>query len=281
MTPYLWITSALELSGSKARGGMWQCPSHEDGSPSLSVNQAPNGAALMKCFGGCSTLDVLHALEVPKTCLTTTPTLSPGDVGKYRNRFPVYPPLTHSTGNSKAPKGAYDSVEFHEYTTKVRLVRYRYGGKKRCKWEAKGGDGWWYTSKNLDLKSLPLYREHEVHAAKAFETEVILCESESSVDALVKEGLVATTWAGGAANVPFETVRRVLAGSQILWVPDNDNAGMNCSRRMEPILEAVTKSLRVIVPPTGKDARDLLLDGGSKVFTQLDVDNVDALASFS
>jgi hypothetical protein len=39
----------------------YQCPTHEDGTPSLSISDKPD-RALVWCFGGCDTLDVLEAV---------------------------------------------------------------------------------------------------------------------------------------------------------------------------------------------------------------------------
>jgi hypothetical protein len=40
---------------------MHPCPSHDDGSPSLSVRRSSAGDWLVHCFGGCRTDDVLAA----------------------------------------------------------------------------------------------------------------------------------------------------------------------------------------------------------------------------
>lgn len=44
--------------------GRWlaRCPAHEDRSPSLSVRETDDGAALLHCFAGCPTADVLAAV---------------------------------------------------------------------------------------------------------------------------------------------------------------------------------------------------------------------------
>jgi hypothetical protein len=44
--------------------GKWtaRCPSHEDGSPSLSIRELPDGTVLLHDFGGCSAADVLAAV---------------------------------------------------------------------------------------------------------------------------------------------------------------------------------------------------------------------------
>ena len=38
------------------------CPAHADRSPSLAVKEADDGTVLIKCFGGCSTYEVLGAV---------------------------------------------------------------------------------------------------------------------------------------------------------------------------------------------------------------------------
>lgn len=52
------------LSGVRSAGRGWiaRCPSHEDGSPSLSIAQGHNGKVLLKCHAGCPTEDVLNAM---------------------------------------------------------------------------------------------------------------------------------------------------------------------------------------------------------------------------
>lgn len=39
-----------------------KCPAHNDGDPSLSVRELPDGRVLIKCFTGCGAIDVLNAL---------------------------------------------------------------------------------------------------------------------------------------------------------------------------------------------------------------------------
>lgn len=46
------------------RGPNWiaRCPAHDDRRPSLTVSQGRNGRALLKCWAGCPTAAVVHAL---------------------------------------------------------------------------------------------------------------------------------------------------------------------------------------------------------------------------
>lgn len=40
------------------------CPAHEDSSPSLSLKEKSDGQILMKCFAGCSSIEVLNACNL-------------------------------------------------------------------------------------------------------------------------------------------------------------------------------------------------------------------------
>ena len=39
-----------------------KCPAHDDGDPSLSVRELPDGRILIKCFSGCGGLDILTSI---------------------------------------------------------------------------------------------------------------------------------------------------------------------------------------------------------------------------
>ncbi len=45
------------------------CPAHDDNDPSLAVTEAPDGKILLRCFAGCSALDVVHAVGLEMTDL--------------------------------------------------------------------------------------------------------------------------------------------------------------------------------------------------------------------
>ncbi len=53
------------LDGVKAKGkGRWGalCPAHPDKNPSLSVKETDDGTILLKCWSGCSALDVVQSV---------------------------------------------------------------------------------------------------------------------------------------------------------------------------------------------------------------------------
>ena len=45
------------------KGWMARCPAHHDTTPSLSINETPEGKVLVKCFAGCSQANVIAALR--------------------------------------------------------------------------------------------------------------------------------------------------------------------------------------------------------------------------
>jgi hypothetical protein len=78
MTPYDRVVAALKAQGSIRRGGNWSCPSHEDRTPSLSVNPGVRlegdigePTVLVHCHAGCAVDDVLSALGLEPSDLFT------------------------------------------------------------------------------------------------------------------------------------------------------------------------------------------------------------------
>lgn len=65
MAPLDTFLAAVPGGGRKV-GGQWraQCPAHPDERPSLGVRELLDGTLLVRCYAGCSTADVLDALEL-------------------------------------------------------------------------------------------------------------------------------------------------------------------------------------------------------------------------
>ena len=62
MTPEEFVS---RLKGVKRNGtGKWMacCPAHNDSDPSLAIGQTNTGKILLRCFAGCSALDVVHSM---------------------------------------------------------------------------------------------------------------------------------------------------------------------------------------------------------------------------
>ncbi|HEX2796683.1 MAG TPA: hypothetical protein VHN38_06330 [Immundisolibacter sp.] len=64
------------LAGAKQTGpGRWvaRCPAHDDRSPSLSLRELADGRVLVHCFGGCSALEVVSAVDLTMADLFEKP----------------------------------------------------------------------------------------------------------------------------------------------------------------------------------------------------------------
>ena len=66
------------LAARPSSRGRWlaRCPAHDDRRPSLSITQGERGA-LLRCWAGCRTEDVLAAIHLPMSALFNGAKLSP------------------------------------------------------------------------------------------------------------------------------------------------------------------------------------------------------------
>lgn len=94
---------------------------------------------------------------------------------------------------------------------------------------------------------------------------MLLVESESSADALRRAGHYATTWPGGAGD-PSARLADVLGSYRnVVIVPDNDTAGLECRDKLTAQLPAA----KVLMPNEAEDARDLLARVGPDQFRRM------------
>ena len=71
------ILSHLENAKPYGRGYMAKCPAHEDRSASLSIAENEKGNAMVHCFAGCQTRDVVDALGLRMGDLFAQPLAEP------------------------------------------------------------------------------------------------------------------------------------------------------------------------------------------------------------
>lgn len=266
-TPYRWITSLLEAKGSGRRGPLWQCPAHVDPGPSLAVSEV-DGHVRLRCFAGCETPAVARALGVPMRYLYRAPSICPERFAANVSRA-TFPPVAvedHTAGQGMR----LESEHPYGNPSQAWLMRYRHPvtGAKRCVWESLNGRGERVPGLlGRELDSLPLYQERDAIAAVALGDAVAVVESESSVDALRRAGVVAVTWAGGAGRPDLAGLRRVLGGHRRTVVfADADDAGRRCAQQVCRALPLA----QVHVPKTeGEDARDAVQQLGPEAFRRL------------
>lgn len=266
--PSQWLREVLALAGSQHVRGKFQCPVHGlDGAhtPSLAVGDRRDGAgAWVHCHAGCEPREVLHALRLTRPDLATLPARTPAEhVRAWRLALPFPPPKLAASG-SLGERGFRFERE-HPYavwadpTTPVAWKeRYRHvSGLKEIRWESRNPRGERVPGLlGRSQSDLLLYRYADWRVGAAAGEAIHLVESESSVDALMRAGLYATCWAGGAGDPPEAQLRYLLGplDDQVVVVPDRDAAGVECARRLHAWLPAA----RLLLGAPGEDARDLL-----------------------
>jgi hypothetical protein len=265
-TPFAdeWLMQVLTAMGCRRSGRKWQCPAHAHTDPhsaSLVIGRRDDGhGAWLHCHAGCSVTAVLGALGLRSTHLQRPPRITPSRYVHLQGLRRDWPELKHPAGHHES--AGYRHEAWHPYGpdhAKQRLRRP--DGTKAMRWESRNDRGEWVPgllgTREADL---PLYREDEVRMAAAAGETVVLCESESSCDAL--HGIYATTWAGGAASPPLEALARVLASVDVVIAPDHDEAGLACLARLLEVLQEA----RVLLGRPGEDARDLYVRLGAERF---------------
>lgn len=273
MTPLQWFTAYLALTGSARAGSNWQCPAHRDSTPSLSVAEGADGRVLVCCHAGCRTERVLHALGLNMDVLFTPRPWTPEQTLRMQLTRPTYPRVSQrgSPRRPSARRGTPQEVVHHTYIPGlVRLERRRFFDGKVLSWESRRreADDWLPGLGQWRLRDLPLYQEDQIRMGMAAGEDIFLCESESSVDALMRAGFYATTWAGGAASPQVERLRHVLAEAHVVWVPDNDPSGLRCSETVAALLSPISR-FSTVTPRAGEDARDLLKRVGASALGRM------------
>lgn len=202
-----------------------KCPAHDDRRASLSVSQGDDGRALVFCFAGCSTPDVVEALGLDMKSLF-------GDSQQYDAQYYVY---TDEQGDPL-----------------LRVIRRWPKGFTQERWDR---DSEMFKPRLLDTRRV-LYNLPEVIQSN----EIWLVEGEKDVESLRSIGVVGTTVLGGAGKWK-EEYAPFLRGKTVHIIADNDDPGIDGAMRIRTALRTVAKSLDVWTSPIGKDVTDLLNAG--------------------
>lgn len=205
-----------------------RCPAHDDRRASLSVAAGDDGRALVYCFAGCPTPEVVEALDLDMADLFTT-----------------------AGGEVAAAAYVYTDEEGRPL---LRVLRTWPKGFTQERWDESTGT---WRSRLLDTRRVP-YRLPELLAAD----NVWLVEGEKDADAVRKEdpGSAATTLLGGAGKWRPE-YERYFRGKTVTFVADNDAPGIEGVLKVKNALRGVAKGLQVYRSPEGKDVTDLFNAG--------------------
>ena len=234
------VEEALRGSDSRSNArGDWQCPTHADRTPSLSVDQGERGVVI-HCHAGCSVNEVVAALDLEMADLFDEPKRKPDGRGSPtpEQRVVAHYLYTDRMGDALARK--------------VRLE------PKSFAWEVPNGSGWRLARKGEGNPGV-LYRLPEVVDAD----HVHIGEGEKAADALAEVGHCATCSPTG--RWAPELLEPLHGKTATLWV-DRDAEGLNKARKAIDALLPVVKSLRVVhskEDTTKADAYDHLKAGHS------------------
>lgn len=241
----------VRVSG--AQSWMAKCPGHDDDKQSLSVKVSGDDRVLLYCHAACSFKAILAAIGL---------TAADAFVGEGKPALAVTP--AQGVGSRQRMVKSYD------YTDADGTLLYQV-----CRYEPKdfrprrpdGNGGWLY---NLHGVQPVLYRLPEVIDAAAHQRRVFLVEGEKDADALAQYDHLATTVSGGAKNWRPRHAE-ILAGADVVILPDNDDAGRSYAKQAAADLAAKGGIVRVVelpnLPPKG-DVSDWLAAGGD--FDDLD-----------
>ena len=233
------------LEGVKQTSGGWEalCPAHEDMRPSLSIARGDDGRILVSCHAGCSTSEVVSAMEL-----------------KLSDLFPEKP-------RRMPPKqriiASYDyrDLDGNLVCQKVRLEPKGFYQRRP------GPDGAW--TNNLNNVGRVLYKLQDVKGHILLgEGPLFLTEGEKDADALQKIGLLGTTNIEGALKWN-DRYTETLRGADVVVIADKDDVGRKHSNMVAGKLYGTAASVKVIELPdrngkTVKDTADWIAAGGTR-----------------
>lgn len=210
------------------------CPSHDDKKSSLSVTTGKDGRVLLNCHAGCAFAAVVAAAG-----------LSQSDT--FAGPMPDARPAL-SVARAQGVDTRKKLVKTYDYTDAEGTVLYQV-----CRYEPKdfrprrrGSDGEWIY--NLSGVEPVLYRLPEVVEAVESGRRIFLVEGEKDADALAAEGYPATTVSGGAKNWRPRHAE-TLKGSEVVILPDNDDAGKQYAEQAAADLLAAGCMVKVVALP--------------------------------
>ena len=248
MTEYADWISALERNGRRRQGNLWQCPAHDDRTPSLSVTEGREGKVLVKCFGAdCTFAEIRAALgiEARRT--------GPARSSRERSPAPVREPEGRTP--TRLPTGSgFSHWYYTDANGEVQFVVVRRdterGGKQITQWRPEG-DGWIAAGYSGQR---PLLNLSKVLASTG---RVAIVEGEKCVDAMeaAYPGQSVTTWAGGA-KAWGRTDWTALEGRDISLISDADEVGRTAMTRIAEILIKHGCNVRIALLE-GEDGADI------------------------
>lgn len=265
------LIEALDAAGSKANraggGQVYQCPAHDDRSPSLSVGRGSKGMdVVFNCHAGCEKDDILAALG-----LTWKDIFGGGRSSEeYRaHKADLWMPC--QGGKDTPPEkrcSGHKSAEYR-YTDEKGNLLYAVA---RCSNKGNGCHApfaqWRSDSTKAYGKAwgLPesvrrvLYRLADVIAAAKAGKRIYLMEGEKDADRMKADfpDEVATSAVSGAGKSKWRTEygRYFKGASEVIIVADCDRAGLEWAEEVYRHLSKVVDRVKVVCTPLMSEGAD-------------------------
>lgn len=247
-------------------GFMCQCPSHDDGTESLSITDG-NKKTLLTCHAGCKYEDVIAQFGVKRSSLYREPPENRLNV-PYRPPPASQPvaPIAAKAGTAKPSDPSTlrhfslgTPEEVYPYPDEDGVVRYavaRFEGKKFLQARPNGNGGWEWGRKGTDPL---LFRLEQLIEGAAQDKLIVIPEGEKDVLRLESLGFVATCNSGGARKFPESSVSH-FRNARVAILPDNDETGKKHAHEVADLLIGIAASVKVVeldnLPEKGKDVSD-------------------------
>lgn len=247
------VLSRLEGVEETASGYKACCPAHEDRTPSLYISEAGDGKVLLKCHAGCDSADIVHAMGLE------WPDLFPDEIDASWTPWdgteveaytytdargePLYQVVRFEMRDPSHP--AYGEKKFLQ---RAYLPGHPDAGERGCP------DGYVWGRKKHGVEAV-LYRLPRVLAAIERGETVYVVEGEKDVEMLERLGLTATCNPGGASRGDNpgekwpEHMTQVLAGADVVCIPDNDAAGRALMDAVSERLVRAGCTVRILTLP--------------------------------
>lgn len=224
------------LGGAKKSGTGWiaKCPTHDDSTASLKIDDGEDGKLLVKCHAGCEQAAVVQAL-------------------KDRGMWPA------------AAAKVFNITHRYPYTDEAGVLLYEVVRlePKDFRQRRPAGDAWEWGVKGV--RQVP-YRLPEVLAGIKAGRTIFIVEGEKDADNLAKLGLIATTNAGGAGKWRPDWAP-LFVGASVCILPDNDDPGLEHAHVVANSLISSVGSLWVVeLPGVARkgDVSDWIRAGGDR-----------------
>lgn len=254
MSPTEKVLSKLPDAKRSGNGWAARCPAHGDRKASLSVAEASNGAALLKCHAGCDNAAIVKAMGLGLRDLSSNTDTKPviGN-GKHRPSGKTFPTAEAAVVELERRHGKPSATwTYHDAEGEPvgLVVRWDTADGKDIRPVARHADGW-------RIGAMPeprhLYKLPELADAEL----VVVVEGEKCAEAARSLGFVATTNAGGA-QAAGKTDWRPLAGKEVWALPDNDKPGRKRNEWVASTLTPLGCTVKIIDLPGLPDGGDVV-----------------------